>query len=328
MRSMTLSFAGSVFLATAAFGSQALAQGAASYPTKPIRIVVPFAPGGTTDIVARAVAADMSKAFGHAVSIENRAGAGGNLGSDAVAKAAPDGYTLLVGAVSPQAINVTLYPNMPYDVMRDFEHISLLAAVPNILEVHPSVPVRTVKELIDYAKARPGKLAYASSGSGTSIHLSAELFKTMTGVDMLHVPYKGSAPAVADLIGGQVQLMFDNLPSSIQQVKAGKLRGIAVTTARRSPAMPDLPTIAESGLPGYEASSWFGMHAPAKTSKDIVNKLYQTVARSLRTPEMIERLTSQGADPVGNTPEQFTEFVRDEIAKWAKVVKASGAKVE
>jgi tripartite-type tricarboxylate transporter receptor subunit TctC len=328
VKTVVQSFAGSIFLASAFFSAQVFAQGAASYPTKPIRIVVPFAPGGTTDIVARAVAADMSKAFGQAVAIENRAGAGGNLGSDVVAKSPPDGYTLLVGAVSPQAINVSLYPNMPYDVMRDFEHISLLAAVPNILEVHPSVPVRTVKELIEYARARPGKLAYASSGSGTSIHLSAELFKTMTGVDMLHIPYKGSAPAVADLVGGQVQLMFDNLPSSIQQVKAGKLRGIAVTTARRSPAMPDLPTIAESGLPGYEASSWFGMHAPAKTSKDIVNKLYQTVSRSLRTPEMIERLTSQGADPVGNTPEQFTEFVRDEIVKWAKVVKASGAKVE
>ncbi|MFM9970281.1 MAG: Bug family tripartite tricarboxylate transporter substrate binding protein [Burkholderiales bacterium] len=321
-------FASLVFLSSFFLAGHALGQSAASYPSKPIRIVVPFAPGGTTDIVARSVGADMTKTLGQAVSIENRAGAGGNLGSDVVAKAAPDGYTLLVGAVSPQAINVTLYPNMPYDVMRDFEHISLLAAVPNLLEVHPSVPVKTVRELIDYAKARPGKLAYASSGSGPSIHLSAELFKTMTGVDMLHIPYKGSAPAVADLIAGQVQLMFDNLPSSIQQVRAGKLRAIAVTTARRSPVLPDIPTIAESGLPGYEASSWFGMHAPAKTSKDIVNRLYATVAKSLRTPEMIERLTSQGADPVGNTPEQFTEFVREEIAKWAKVVKASGAKVE
>ena len=306
----------------------AWAQDAASYPSKPIRIVVPFTAAGTTDIVARAVGADMARVFGQAVAIENRAGAGGNLGSDVVAKAAPDGYTLLVGAVSPQAINVSLYSNMPYDVMRDFEHISLLAAVPNLLEVHPGVPVKTVKELIEYARARPGKLAYASSGSGTSIHLSAELFKAMTGVDMLHIPYKGSAPAVADLMAGQVQLMFDNLPSSIQQVRAGKLRAIAVTSLRRSPVLPDVPTIAESGLPGYEASSWFGMHAPAKTSKDIVNKLHATVAKALRTPEMIERFTSLGADPVGNTPEQFTEFVRDEIAKWAKVVKASGAKVE
>ncbi len=304
------------------------AQGTAGYPSKPIKIIVPFPPAGTTDILARAVANELSKAFGQAVSVENRAGAGGNLGSDVVAKAAPDGYTLLVGAVSPQAINVSLYPNMPYDVMRDFEHVTLIAAVPNLLEVHPSVPVKTVKELIEYAKARPGKLAYASSGSGTSIHLSAELFKTMTGVEMLHIPYKGSAPAVADLIAGQVQLMFDNLPSSLQQVKAGKLRAIAVTSARRSPVLPDIPTIAESGLPGYEASSWFGMHAPAKTSRDIVNRLHAMVARSLRTPEMMERLTSQGADPVGNTPEQFTEFVRAEIAKWAKVVKASGAKLE
>lgn len=315
-------------LASSYLSANAMAQSAASYPSKPIRIVVPFTAAGTTDIVARAVGADMARVFGQAVAIENRAGAGGNLGSDVVAKAAPDGYTLLVGAVSPQAINVSLYSNMPYDVMRDFEHISLLAAVPNLLEVHPGVPVKTVKELIEYARARPGKLAYASSGSGTSIHLSAELFKAMTGVDMLHIPYKGSAPAVADLMAGQVQLMFDNLPSSIQQVRAGKLRAIAVTSLRRSPVLPDVPTIAESGLPGYEASSWFGMHAPAKTSKDIVNKLHATVAKALRTPEMIERFTSLGADPVGNTPEQFTEFVRDEIVKWAKVVKASGAKVE
>ena len=315
-------------LASSYLSANAMAQSAASYPSKPIRIVVPFTAAGTTDIVARAVGADMARVFGQAVAIENRAGAGGNLGSDVVAKAAPDGYTLLVGAVSPQAINVSLYSNMPYDVMRDFEHISLLAAVPNLLEVHPGVPVKTVKELIEYARARPGKLAYASSGNGTSIHLSAELFKAMTGVDMLHIPYKGSAPAVADLMAGQVQLMFDNLPSSIQQVRAGKLRAIAVTSLRRSPVLPDVPTIAESGLPGYEASSWFGMHAPAKTSKDIVNKLHATVAKALRTPEMIERFTSLGADPVGNTPEQFTEFVRDEIAKWAKVVKASGAKVE
>ncbi len=328
MNSIARAFAGSVVVTLSALSGHVIAQGAAAYPSKPIRIVVPFAPGGTTDIVARAVGADMSRFMGQPVAIENRAGAGGNLGSDAVAKAAPDGYTLLVGAVSPQAINVTLYPNMPYDVMRDFEHISLLAAVPNLLEVHPSVPVKTVRELIDYARANPGKLAYASSGSGTSIHLSAELFKTMTGVEMLHIPYKGSAPAVADLVGGQVQLMFDNLPSSIQQVKAGKLRAIAVTSARRSPALPDVPTIAESGLPGYEATSWFGMHAPAKTPKEIINKLYATVSRSLRSPEMIERLTSQGADPVGNSPEEFAVFVREEIAKWAKVVKASGAKVE
>ena len=317
-----------LFLACSLLSPGLFAQGTASYPSKPVRIIVPFPPAGTTDILARAVANELTKAFGQAVGVENRAGAGGNLGSDAVAKAAPDGYTLLVGAVSPQAINVSLYPNMPYDVMRDFEHITLIAAVPNLLEVHPSVPVTTVKELIDYARARPGKLAYASSGSGTSIHLSAELFKTMTGVEMLHIPYKGSAPAVADLIAGQVQLMFDNLPSSLQQVRAGKLRAIAVTSARRSPVLPDIPTIAESGLPGYEASSWFGMHAPAKTPRDIVNKLHATVAKALRTPEMMERLSSQGADPVGNTPEQFSEFVRAEIAKWAKVVKASGAKVE
>ena len=306
----------------------AFAQGAANYPSKPIRIVVPFPAAGTTDILARAVGNEMQKAWGQPVVVENRPGAGGNLGSDVVAKAAPDGYTLLVGAVSPQAINVTLYPKLPYDVMRDFAHITLIAVVPNLLEVHPSVPVKTVKELIDLARSKPGALSYASSGSGTSIHLSAELFKSMAGVDMLHIPYKGSAPAVTDLMAGQVQLMFDNLPSSIAQVKAGRLRPIAVTTLTRSPALPDVPTIAESGLPGYDASSWFGMHAPAGTSKDIVNKIHGVVAKTLRTPEMIERLSTQGAQPVGNTPEEFTEFVRAEIAKWAKVVKASGARID
>jgi len=315
-------------LLVALAASGAFAQTAANYPNKPIRIVVPFPAGGTTDILARAVANEMQKAWGQAVVVENRAGAGGNIGSDIVAKSAPDGYTLLVGAVSPQAINVTLYPKLPYDVMRDFAHVTLIAAVPNVLEVNPGVPVKTVKELIALAKAQPGKLTYASSGSGTSIHLSAELFKTMAGVDMLHIPYKGSAPAITDLISGQVNLMFDNLPSSLAQIKAGKLRAIAVTTLKRSPALPDVPTIAESGLPGYDASSWFGMHAPAGTPSDIVHKLSSTVAKSLHTPEMRERLASQGAEPVGNTPEQFTEFVRAEIAKWAKVVKASGARVD
>ncbi len=305
-----------------------IAQGAASYPSKAIRVVVPFAAAGTTDIVARAVGAEMTKAWGQSVLVENRPGAGGNLGSDIVAKAAPDGYTLLVGAVSPQAINVSLYPDIPYNVMRDFEHISLLAAVPNVLEVHPSVPVRTVKELIDYAKARPGQLSYASSGSGTSIHLSAELFKSMTGTEMVHVPYKGSAPAVIDLLAGRVQLMFDNLPSSLSQIKAGKLRAIAVTSARRAATLPDIPTIAEAGLPGYEATSWFGMHAPAKTPRDIIGKIHGTVSRALKSPDMHERLTSQGAEPVGNTPEEFSAFVQAEIQKWAKVVKASGAKID
>ena len=308
--------------------STAFAQSAANWPSKTIRIVVPFSAAGTTDILARSVATEMQKAWGQSVVVENRPGAGGNLGSDVVAKAAPDGYTLLVGAVSPQAINVTLYPNMPYDVMRDFAHITLIAAVPNVLEVHPSVPVKTVRELIALAKSKPGQLTYASSGSGTSIHLSAELFKTMAGVDMLHIPYKGSAPAITDLVGGQVNLMFDNLPSSIAQIKAGKLRPIAVTTLKRSPALPDIPTIAESGLPGYDASSWFGMHAPAGTPRDIISKIHAVVTRSLQTPQMIERLSTQGAQPVGNTPEEFTEFLRAEIAKWAKVVKASGARVE
>ncbi len=303
----------------------ALAQ---SYPSKPIRVIVPFPPGGTTDILARALGIHLTKAWGQPVPIENRPGAGGNIGADLVAKSPPDGYTLIMGTVGTHAINMSLYSRMPYDTVKDFAPITLVASVPNVLVVHPSMPVKTVRDLIELAKSKPGQINFASSGNGTSIHLAGELFKTMAGVSMVHVPYKGSAPAVADLLGGQVSLMFDNMPSSLPHIKAGKLRGIAVTSARRSPATPELPTIAEAALPGYEASSWFGMLAPAGTPKEIVGKLNHTIVASLQTPEMKERLSSQGAEPVGNTPEEFAAYIQAEIAKWAKVVKASGAKLD
>ena len=298
------------------------------YPSKPIRLVVPFPPGGATDILARAVGADLTRAWGQSVTIENRGGAGGNLGAEVVAKAPADGYTLVMGTVGTHAINASLYAKMPYDAVTDFAPVSLVASVPNVLVVHPSLPVRSVRELIELARAKPGVINFASSGNGTSIHLSGELFKTMAGVQMTHIPYKGSAPALADLLGGQVSLMFDNMPSVLPQIKADKLRALAVTSAKRSPALPELPTIAEAGLAGYEASSWFGVLAPAGTPKDIVGKLSQTIAAALHGSEMKERLSSQGAEPIGSTPEQFAAHIQAEIAKWARVVKASGAKLD
>jgi tripartite-type tricarboxylate transporter receptor subunit TctC len=304
------------------------AQSAANYPAKPVRLVVPFPAGGTTDILARAVAQKLSEAWGRQMIVDNRPGAGGNIGSDLVAKSAPDGYTLLMGTVGTHAINPSLYKNMPYDHVKDFAPVILVAGVPNVLVVNPSLPVHSVPELIAYAKANPGKLNFASSGNGTSIHLSGELFKAMTGVEMTHVPYKGSAPALTDLIGGQVQLMFDNLPSSLPFIKAGKLRALAVTSGARAAALPDLPTLAESGLPGFEASSWFGVLAPAGTPRDIVAKLNGAIAGWLASPEAKEKLLAQGAIAAGGTPEDFARHIGAETSKWAKVVKASGAHID
>jgi tripartite-type tricarboxylate transporter receptor subunit TctC len=301
---------------------------APAYPSRPIRLVVPFPPGGATDILARDVAQKLTEAWGQSVVVDNRPGAGGNIGSELVAKAPPDGYTLLMGTVGTHAINASLYAKMPYDHIRDFAPVILVAGVPNVLVVNPALPVNTVAELIAYAKANPGKLNFASSGNGTSIHLSGELFKVMAGVQMTHVPYKGSAPAVADLISGQVQLMFDNLPPSLPQIKAGKLRALAVTSSTRAPALPDVPTMAEAGLPGFEASSWFGVLAPAGTPPAIVAKLNAEIARWLATPEAKERLSKQGADAAGGSPEDFVKHIAAETTKWAKVVKDSGAKVD
>ena len=305
----------------------------AAWPTKPVRIVVPFAPAGTTDILARAIAPELSRVFGQPFVVDNKPGAGGNVGADAIAKSAPDGYNLLMGTVGTHAINPALYPKMPYDHVKDFAPITLVAGVPNVLVMNPAkaeaYKINSVPDLIRYAKANPGKLNMASSGNGTSIHLAGELFKAMTGTFMLHFPYRGSGPALLDLMGGTMDLMFDNLPSSLPQIKAGKLKALAVTSATRSAAIPELPTIAEAGpVLGYEASSWFGLLAPAGTPPDIVNRLQQETAKALALPAVKERLLAQGAIPSGAPPAEFARFIADETAKWAKVVKASGAKVD
>jgi tripartite-type tricarboxylate transporter receptor subunit TctC len=309
----------------------AFAQG--TWPSKPVRIVVPFAPGGTTDILARAIAPELQHAFGQPFVVDNKPGAGGNVGADAVAKSAPDGLNLLMGTVGTHAINQALYPKLPFDPIKDFAPITLVAGVPNVLVMNPAKAeaygIRNVADLIKYAKANPGKLNMASSGNGTSIHLSGELFKSMTGTFMLHFPYRGSGPALLDLIGGTMDLMFDNLPSAMPHIKAGKLKALAVTTAQRSAALPDVPTIAEAGpVKGFDASSWFGLLAPAGTPADIVNRIQQECAKALATPAVKERLLSQGAIPGGNTPQAFAAYIAAETKKWAAVVKQSGAKVD
>ena len=315
----------------ALLGPGAFAQ--SGWPNKPVRIIVPFAPAGTTDILARALAPELSRVFGQPFVIENKPGAGGNLGADQVAKSAPDGCTLLMGTVGTHAINPALYPKMPYDHVRDFAPVTLVAGVPNVLVMNPAKAeawgIRSVPDLIRWAKAHPGELNMASSGNGTSIHLAGELFKSMTGTFMVHFPYRGSGPALLDLIGGNMDLMFDNLPSSLAQIRAGKLKALAVTSAQRSAAVPELPTVAEAGpLPGFEASSWFGLLAPAGTPADIVTRIQQETAKALATPVLKERLLAQGAIPSGNEPAAFAQLIAAETKKWAQVVKTSGAKVD
>jgi tripartite-type tricarboxylate transporter receptor subunit TctC len=309
-----------------ALAASALAQDA--YPTRPVRLVVPFAPGGTTDIFARLIGENLTQALGQPVVIENRAGAGGNIGADAVAKARPDGYTLLMGTVGTHAINASLYESMPYDPLADFAPVAYAAGVPNIMVVSPkAVKATNVQEFIAEAK-ESGKFNFASSGNGSSIHLTGELFKQVTGLNMTHVPYRGSGPALNDLIGGQVQVMFDNLPSSIQHVRAGTLRALAVTSANRSPALPDLPTLAESGLAGFEATSWFALFAPKGTPTEITPKLNTEVRKALDTPELKKRVEDLGGEIKSMSPDELMAYVRQEHAKWANVVKTSGAKAE
>ena len=309
-----------------------LVAGAASaqpnYPSKAIRYVVPFPAGGPLDIVARAIGQDLNKAWNQPVIIDNRPGAGGNIGADYVAKAAPDGYTILMGAVSTHAINPTLYSKLPYDPIKDFAPVTLITSVPNVLVVHPSLPVKTVKDLIALAKARPGQLNFASGSTGSAGHLAGELFNSMAGVQMTHIPYKGAAPAVIDLIAGHVSLMFDNLASALPNIKAQRVRAIAVTTLTRSPLLPIVPTISESGLKGFDVSTWFGIFAPAGTPPELVNKLNVEVVRILHTNEMRERLAALGAEPAGNKPDDFLAFIKAEIPKYAKVIKASGARAD
>jgi tripartite-type tricarboxylate transporter receptor subunit TctC len=301
---------------------------AQTYPTKPLRMVVPFPPGGTTDILGRVAAQKLSEALGQQVIVDNRPGAGGNIGTELVAKSPPDGYTLLTDPGSTLTINPSLFAKLPFDSLKDFAPVTILAAVPNLLVVHPSLPVRNVKELIALAKAKPGQLNYASSGAGQSTHLSMELFKSMARVSMVHVAYKGSSPAITDLLGGHVLLMFDNMPSALPHAKAGKLRGIAVSTARRSPVTPDVPTVAESGLPGFEVSVWFAVLAPAATPREIVERLNGILVKALQSPDVRERLSSQGAEPIGDTPADFTAVMKRDLVKWAKVVKDANIKLD
>ena len=314
-------------LAAALLGLMPFFAPAQDYPRKPIRMIIPYPPGGPTDILGRIVAQNLSERLGQQVVVENKPGASGMIGADLVAKAPPDGYTLLANA-SIHVINPSLYKNATYDALKDFAPVSLIAEVPLVLVVAPGLEVKSVKELIALAKSKSGKLNFASSGNAAAPHLAGEAFKIAAGVDMQHVPYKGSGPALTDLMGGQVQLMFDSLPSSISHVKSGKLRAIAVTTAKRSSALPSVPTIAESGVPGFDISTWYGIWAPAGTPTEIVSKLSGEIAKIVKLADVRERLGGLGAEPVGNSPDEFAAYCRSELAKWAKIVKASGATVD
>ncbi|HEV7616517.1 MAG TPA: tripartite tricarboxylate transporter substrate binding protein [Burkholderiaceae bacterium] len=305
-------------------GAQSAAQ---NFPSKPIHIVVTFTSGGAPDIIARLLGERMTADWGQPVIIENKPGAGGNIGADFVAKSAPDGYTVVVGTVGTHSINGALYSKMPYDMVKDFTPVTLLATTPNMLVVHNDVPAKTLKEFIDLGK-KEGKMSFASSGSGTSIHVSGELFKTMTGIDMTHIPYKGRATAIPDLLGGRVTMMFDNMPSSLPLVREGKLRALGVTSLKRAAAAPEIPTIAESGLPGFEAVSWFALFAPAGTPAPIVDKLQAEVSKILKSGDISRRLIDIGLEPVGSTADELAAYQRSEITKWAKVVKDSGARAE
>jgi len=313
-----------VLLVTLAMGA-ALAM-AQSYPNKPIRFLVGFVAGGTNDIVARALAQKLTETLGQSVVVENRGGANTAIATEAAARAAPDGYTILLNAPG-HATNPALM-KLAFDPVNDFAFISLVAEAQNIVVMHPSFPPRSVQELIALSKKRPGQINFASSGTGTTVHLSAELFQHMTGTRWVHIPYKGGGPAVIELMAGQTQIMFANMPTAIQYVRDGRLRALAVTGARRAPAAPTLPTVAESGVPGYEVTAWYGVSAPAKTPRAIVDRLHAEIVRAVNSPDLRERLTTQGADPIHLTPEQYTVFIQNEIAKWAKVIKAAGIKGE
>ena len=300
----------------------ALAQ---NYPNRAIKLIVPSSPGGGTDIVGRILAQKLSEQLGQQVVVDNRAGAGTIIGNDAVAKSAPDGYTLLVG-LSTLAINPSMYAKLPYDALRDFAPISQAVSSPNMLTLHPSVPAKTVKELIVLARAKPGSLTFGSAGMGTSPHLSGELFKTLAKIDMVHVPFKGSGQSIISQIAGEIAANFPSVPTAMPYVKAGRLRGLGVTTVKRAQALPDMPSIAEAGLPGYEATQWFGLLAPAGTPRAIIDRLYQESSRALRSADVKERMIAEGLEVVGGTPEEFAAYIKSETDKWTKVIKAAGIK--
>ena len=302
---------------------------AQTYPTKPIKIVATFAPGGASDILARIIGQKLTESWGQPVIVENRAGAGGIVGTEYVARSTPDGYTLVVGYIGTHAVNPSLYAKLSYDAVSDFAPVAFLASIPSALVVHPSVPAKSVQELIALAKSKPGQLNYGSGGVGTAPHLAAELFKTLTGVNMVHIPYKGSGPAVADLLSGQISLMFNTMIQTIPHVKEGTVRALAITGATRSDALPDLPTIAEAGVPGYDMVGWFGILAPAGTPKDVVSKLNTEIVRILNMPDVKTRLSDLGAEPTKIvSPEQFADYIKAEIAKWRDVVQSSGMRVD
>ncbi len=320
-RALLRLFLGALFLVAGTAHAQ-------TYPERPIKIVVPFGPGGATDVLARTMGQKFAEAWGQPVVVENRTGAGGNIGADLVAKAAPDGYTLLMGAIGTNAVNQFIYPKMPYDTEKDFAPITQVARVPMLLVVHPSLPVKSVKELIAYAQANPDKINFASGGIGASQHLAGELFKSMTGVKLVHVAYKGAQASVNDVLAGQAQITFGDMISFLPHAKAGKVRPIAVTTAKRAAVVPDLPTIAEAGVPGYEATAWYGLFAPAGTPAPVVAKLSTEAIRILKTAEVAERVANLGAEPVASTPAEYADFLRAEMARWGKVVRSAGIRSE
>ena len=324
-RRLVVAATGAAFLAASA-GAAAQPE-AAAYPARPIRIVVTFTPGGAPDILARLIGERLAVSWGQPVIVDNKPGAGGNTGADFVAKSPADGYTLVVGTVGTHSINGALYARMPYDMVRDFAPVTLLATTPNMLVINNDVPAKNLKEFIALGK-KVGKMSFASSGSGTSIHVSGELFKTMTGIDMDHIPYKGRATAIPDVLGGRVTMMFDNMPSSLPLVREGRLRALGVTSLQRSAAAPEIPTLAEQGLAGFEAVSWFALFAPAGTPRPVVDKLQGEVKKILASPDIAKRLAEAGLDAVGSSPDELAVYQRSEIVKWAKVVKDSGAKVE
>jgi tripartite-type tricarboxylate transporter receptor subunit TctC len=299
-----------------------------SFPTKPIRIIVAYPPGGATDILARLVGQKMTEAWGQPVIVDNRAGAAGNIGTEVAARATPDGYTLIMGTAGTHGINVSLYRKLNWHPLQSFAPVSLVAMVPNIMVVNNALPVKSVKEFIAHAKANPGKLSYGSPGNGSTAHLSMELFKSMTGTNIVHIPYKGSAGVLADVMGGQIAATIDNMPAYLPQVQAGKLRALAVSPAKRVAAVADLPTIAEAGVPGYDSGAWFGLLAPAATPKAIVDRLSAETARILKLPDVNKRISELGGEPVGGTPAEFTALIQAEITKWAKVIKDANVELQ
>ena len=312
--------------AVAAASPQAFA--ATAFPTKPVRIIVAYTPAGTTDILARAVGQKMGEAWGQPVIVDNRPGAAGNIGTELAARSIADGHSLLMGTAGTHGINVSLYRKLGWHPVKDFAPVSLVAMVPNIMVVNMSLPVKNVREFVAYAKTNVGKLSYGSPGNGSTAHLSVELFKSMTGISMVHIPYKGSAGVLTDVMAGQIAVTIDNMPPYLPQVRAGKIRALAVSTGKRSSAMPDLPTIAEAGVAGYESGAWFGLLAPAGTPKAVVSKLSAETARILKLPDVSKRISELGAEPVGSTPEQFAELIKTEIAKWAKVIKDANVELQ